>query len=123
MGCFGTTMICRNPLIARTSSLRLVFLATVMVSVSVFAGLAATSSLHQGAHPEPARIFESGIGPSPGVYFDHVVVITMENEGISDICGRNPPPCNGVNSTYMSSLANSYGIAQQYTSLVTQSEP
>jgi hypothetical protein len=41
-------------------------------------------------------------------------MIMMENEGISDICGRNPPPCSGVYSPYMSSLANSYGIGSQY---------
>src|SRR3989449_3973143 len=48
-----------------------------------------------------------------GTYFDHLVVIMMENEGISQICGGNPPPCNGPNSPYMSSLANTYGIASQ----------
>src|SRR5436309_7972697 len=58
-----------------------------------------------------------------GNYFDHLVVIMMENEGINDICGRNPPPCNGSNTPYMSSLANSYGISQQYLSLVITSWP
>ena len=47
----------------------------------------------------------------------------MENEGINDICGSNPPPCNGSNTPYMSSLANSYGISQQYLSLVITSWP
>src|SRR5216117_3307316 len=58
-----------------------------------------------------------------GNYFDHLVVIMMENEGINDICGSNPPPCNGSNTPYMSSLANSYGISQQYLSLVITSWP
>src|SRR5437867_1704340 len=56
-------------------------------------------------------------------YFDHLVVIMMENEGINDICSSNPPPCNGSNTPYMSSLANSYGISQQYLSLVITSWP
>src|SRR5436189_3657544 len=58
-----------------------------------------------------------------GNYFDHLVVIMMENEGINDICSSNPPPCNGSNTPYMSSLANSYGISQQYLSLVITSWP
>src|SRR5438093_2102139 len=61
--------------------------------------------------------------PPLGNYFDHLVVIMMENEGINDICGSNPPPCNGSNTPYMSSLANSYGISQQYLSLVITSWP
>src|SRR2546430_835556 len=73
-----------------------------------------------------SQIHRSAVAPSsplPGNYFDHLVVIMMENEGINDICGRNPPPCNGSNTPYMSSLANSYGISQQYLSLVITSWP
>jgi len=74
------------------------------------------------------ELFSSYSGASPptppaGAYFDHVVVIMMENEGMNEICNRNPPPCNGSNSPYMSGLANSYGISQQYLSLITTSEP
>src|SRR3989454_941385 len=58
-----------------------------------------------------------------GTYFDHLVIIMMENEGISQICGGNPPPCNGPNSPYMSSLANTYGIASQYLALNKTSLP
>ncbi len=47
----------------------------------------------------------------------------MENEGINQICGRNPPPCNGSNTPYLSGLANSFGISQQYLSLITTSWP
>ena len=28
-----------------------------------------------------------------GTYFDHVVIIVMENEGVGDICHQTPPPC------------------------------
>ena len=61
--------------------------------------------------------------PASGVYFDHLVVIMMENEGISNICGGNPPPCNGANTPYESSLANSYGISQQDLALINTSWP
>jgi hypothetical protein len=62
-------------------------------------------------------------GPPPrGVYFDHVLVVMMENEGIREICG-NSLPCNGTYTPYLSSLANQYSIDQQYTSLITTSEP
>jgi len=65
----------------------------------------------------------AALTPPTGAYFDHLVVIMMENEGINQICGRNPPPCNGSNSPYMSSLANSYGISRQYLSLIITSWP
>src|SRR5437660_655561 len=43
---------------------------------------------------------------------------------MSDICGSNlPPPCNGSNTPYMSSLANSYGIETQYVDLAGSSQP
>ena len=56
-------------------------------------------------------------GGGTGKYFDHVVIVIMENEGVQNICGGNPPPCHGANSTYLSSLANSYAISSQYTSI------
>src|SRR5467141_1819664 len=62
--------------------------------------------------------------PPAGTYFDHLVFIIMENAGITDICGSNlPPPCNGSNNPYMSSLANSYGIETQYVDLAGSSQP
>ena len=49
----------------------------------------------------------------------------MENWGIANICGSNPPPCNGSNTPYMSSLANNYSLGVQYTSVIhpLSSEP
>jgi len=55
--------------------------------------------------------------PPNGTFFDNIVFIIMENEGLSDICGGNPPPCSGANAPYMSSLANSNTIADNYTGL------
>jgi len=53
--------------------------------------------------------------PSSGTYFDHVVIIMMEDHGINDICARSPPPCLSTNGDpYAAGLANSHGIGSQY---------
>jgi hypothetical protein len=93
-----------------------------MLTISILAGLVGTSLSNPNPLIGPAPIFESGPGPPPGLYFDHIVVVMMENEGIREICG-SMLPCNGPYTPYLSSLANQYGIAQQYTSLITTSEP
>lgn len=50
-----------------------------------------------------------------GTYFDHAVIIMMEDHGIQDICAGNPPPCSGANGApYMASIANTYTIGSQY---------
>ena len=70
-----------------------------------------------------SAIFSSGLihlthATTPaGSYFDHVVVIVMENEGIDNVCGSHPPPCNTANTPYMSALANNYTLGLQYTSV------
>jgi hypothetical protein len=50
-----------------------------------------------------------------GTYFDHVVIIVMEDHGMIDICAQNPPPCSSSNGDpYTAILANSYGIGSHY---------
>ncbi len=50
-----------------------------------------------------------------GTYFDHVVIIMMEDHGINNICARSPPPCLSTNGDpYTAGLANSYGIGSRY---------
>jgi phosphoesterase family protein len=69
-------------------------------------------------------VSQSSNGPVAGSYFDHLVFVIMENEGLANICGLNATSCNGgTTSPYMSSLANSYGLAQQYLSLGHPSDP
>src|SRR3989442_3822025 len=59
-----------------------------------------------------------------GAYFDHVVMIVMENEGVYNICNSSPPPCSTTGpAPYMAGLANNYTIAAQYLSLITTSQP
>src|SRR5467141_373005 len=54
-------------------------------------------------------------GNVSGAYFDHIVIIVMEDHGMIDICARNPPPCSSANGDpYTASLANTYGIGSQY---------
>jgi len=55
--------------------------------------------------------------PPAGNYFDHIVTIIMENQGIENICGGNPPPCNGSNSPFLSTIGNNYALATQYNSV------
>src|SRR3989442_15315455 len=90
------------------------------MSVSEFANQGMGSAYESR---QPVVVTQQTAGASNGAFFDHVVVIMMENEGINDICNRNPPPCSGTNSPYMSSLANNYSISQQYIPLISTSEP
>jgi len=63
-------------------------------------------------------------GTVTGNFFDHLVIILMENHGLADICGLTPPPCSGPYGTpYMANLANGYGLATQYVSLSHHSYP
>jgi len=63
-------------------------------------------------------------GTVTGNFFDHLVIILMENHGLADICGLTPPPCSGSNgSPYMANLADGYGLATQYVSLSHHSYP
>ena len=87
-----------------------------------FLGLLSTILLSVSLSSLPQVPTAQGTTPS-GVFFDHLVVIMMENQGIANICGGNPPPCSGSNSPYLSSLANTYGISQQYLPLVETSSP
>jgi len=62
--------------------------------------------------------------PPSGQFFDHVVVIVMENQGVYDICKTSPPPCStGGPAPYLSNLANNYTIGSQYLSLIETSQP
>ena len=87
-----------------------------------FLGLLSTILLSVSLSSLPLVPTAQATAPS-GAFFDHLVVIMMENQGIANICGGNPPPCNGSNSPYMSGLANTYGISQQYLPLVETSSP
>src|SRR5437867_2152521 len=70
----------------------------------------------------PARPSTQAAPPS-GTYFDHIVVVIMEDHGIYDICGDSPPPClTTMGATYMASFANSYAIGSQYLGVTHYSQ-
>ncbi|HYY90697.1 MAG TPA: alkaline phosphatase family protein, partial [Candidatus Dormibacteraeota bacterium] len=61
--------------------------------------------------------------PSSGLYFDHVVIVIMEDHGMQDICGRSPPPClSTAGAPYLAGLANSYAIGSQYLGVTHYSQ-
>src|SRR3989454_6872569 len=63
-----------------------------------------------------AGLSSQSASTSPGTYFDHVVIIVMEDHGMIEICARNPPPCSSANGDpYMAVFANTYGIGSHYT--------
>src|SRR5438094_132390 len=70
----------------------------------------------------PARPSTQAAPPS-GTYFDHIVVVIMEDHGIYDICGDSPPPClTTMCATYMASFANSYAIGSHYLGVTHYSQ-
>ncbi|HEX4921912.1 MAG TPA: alkaline phosphatase family protein, partial [Candidatus Bathyarchaeia archaeon] len=99
-----------------------------LLSLTIALGMAVlpgpTLGTGHSKSPRPVSLADPFVTPT-GVYFDHVVIIMMENEGVYDICHGSPPPCNGTpsNATYLAGLANNYTIGSQYTSLVTTSQP
>src|SRR3989441_8869804 len=100
----------------------------IIVFILALMGMSALQLANQGAFfangfGQAVTFIQSTIEAPNGAYFDHVVIIMMENEGINDICNGNPPPCSGSNSPYMSSFANNNGISQQYLPLISTSEP
>src|SRR5206468_12993051 len=59
-----------------------------------------------------------------GTYFDHVVIIVMEDHGINQICARDPPHCLRTNGdAYTAGLANSSGVGCHYTDVAHFSPP
>src|SRR5213592_2290970 len=58
-----------------------------------------------------------------GTYFDHVVVVIMEDHGVQQICGSSPPPCQStMGAPYMAGLANSYAIGSHYLGVTHYSQ-
>src|SRR5215813_2973118 len=83
----------------------------------------------QGSNIRNASPGSTQLAPTPptGTYFDHVIIIVMENEGIQEVCHQNPPPCltSGPSGSapYMANLANNYTIGDHYLSLINTSQP
>ena len=95
--------------------MRIFPLSTVLVAILIVSNALASSSL---------AINNSGlVAAGAGRWFDYVVVIMMENHSINNTYGVSVAPnnwnsnsrtCLG-NCTYFDSLANSNGLAEEYT--------
>src|SRR5207237_267595 len=95
--------------------------ATLILS-SVLLALTLSLSITSIPHiAKPARAAQAA--PPSGTYFDHIVVVIMEDHGIYDVCGDSPPPClTAMGATYMAGLANSYAIGSQYLGVTHYSQ-
>ncbi len=67
-------------------------------------------------HPANGQPTNTEAAPSTTASFNEVVVILMENHGLSDIIGSTSAP-------YMNTLGTTYGLATQYTAVDHPSEP
>src|SRR3989442_1670000 len=91
-----------------------------LMAVSVWQAANLATSVGAGSR-QAVAVAQSA--PS-GSYFDHVVIILMENQGIYDICRSSPPPCSTSGpAPYMAGLANTYGIGSRYLSIINTSQP
>ena len=88
---------------------RIKFIPLVVIIV-LFFGIIAASSRTNAVAPN-------------GNYFDHALIIIMEDHGIQDVCGRSPPPCLSSNgASYMAGLANTYAVGSQYLGITHVSQ-
>src|SRR2546425_2114756 len=91
-----------------------------LMAVSVWQAANLATSVGSGSR-QAVDVAHSAPG---GSYFDHVVIILMENQGIYDICRSSPPPCSTSGpAPYMAGLANTYGIGSRYLSIINTSQP
>ncbi len=110
-----------NRMRAEVRILTVLIFALMVVSTPQSASLA-TGSANDSA--KPVAVDQATTMAPSGSYFDHVVIILMENEGVYDICLSSPPPCSASGpAPYMASLANTYGIGSQYLSIINTSQP
>src|ERR1700745_95287 len=102
----------------------IIFLLTITLGIPASAHPGSESSSLANLHPSTTAQV-SPATPTAGVYFDHVVTILLENQGVFDICNSSPPPCN-ANKTidpFLGSLANNYTVGAQYLSLIPTCQP
>src|SRR5207253_2023194 len=96
---------------SRHSAPRILVLTLLVTMLAM--GIVTASQLSRLASGQSTTTPQTGM--ATGAYFDHTVIIIMEDHGIQDVCARNPPPCLGSNGDpYTASLANNYAIGSQY---------
>src|SRR5881296_2264573 len=96
--------------------------STLLFSL-ILISLAATLSITDVSHIAKSAGATTQAATTAGTYFDHVVVVIMEDHGIQEICGSSPPPCQStMGAPYMAGLANSYAIGSQYLGVTHYSQ-
>src|SRR5438093_4577623 len=96
--------------------------STLLFSL-ILISLAATLSITNVSHIAKSAVATIQASTTAGTYFDHVVVVIMEDHGIQEICGSSPPPCQStMGAQYMAGLANSYAIGSQYLGVTHYSQ-
>ncbi len=96
--------------------------STLLFSL-ILISLAATLSIINVPHFAKSADATTQASTTAGTYFDHVVVVIMEDHGIQEICGSSPPPCQStMGAPYMAGLANSYAIGSQYLGVTHYSQ-
>ncbi len=110
-----------NHMRVKVRILTVLIFALMVISTWQVASLA-TGSANGSTNPAGGAQATT-VAPS-GAYFDHVIIILMENQGVYDICHSSPPPClTSGPAPYMAGLANAYGIGARYLSLINTSQP
>src|SRR5207247_9004938 len=101
----------------------IILLLTITLGVFALAQADAQSHSSAGFH-RSTTVLVSPATATAGTYFDHAVIILMENQGVFDICRSSPPPCSTSGpAPYMARLANNYTIASHSLSLIGTSHP
>src|SRR5436189_1801820 len=96
--------------------------STLLFSL-ILISLAATLSIINVPHFAKSADATTQASTTAGTYFDHVVVVIMEDHGIQEICGSSPPPCQStMGAQYMAGLANSYAIGSHYLGVTHYSQ-
>src|SRR5881409_700959 len=96
--------------------------STLLFSL-ILSSLAATLSIINVPHFAKSADATTQASTTAGTYFDHVVVVIMEDHGIQEICGSSPPPCQStMGAPYMAGLANSYAIGSHYLGVTHYSQ-
>src|SRR5213594_384743 len=96
--------------------------STLLFSL-ILISLAATLSITNVSHIGKSAGATTQASTTAGTYFDHVVVVIMEDHGIQEMCGSSPPPCQStMGAPYMAGLANSYAIGSQYLGVTHYSQ-
>src|SRR5438445_13704718 len=109
--------------VSRKAGMRvIIFLVTITLGVFAMAQADAQSDSSVSLHRSPT-VLVSPASASAGTYFDHVIIILMENQGVFDICRSSLPPCSTSWPTpYMAGLANNFTTSELYNYLIQTSQ-